>query len=105
MLGDILNVLVQKAQQPYGYHHGKQTLAGFKQGNSAQTKMFRHQALLGIHWAQGRKTILYASGREGRAPLPGSSPILNVYLQLDAAPTCGIYRPLSNFRSRRSPTG
>jgi len=46
--------------------------------------------LLGIHWAQGRKTILYASCRGGRAPLPGSSPILYVYVQLDAAATSGI---------------
>ena len=49
MLGDILNVFVQQAQQPYGHDYGKQTLAGFKEGNSAQTKMFCDQVLLGIH--------------------------------------------------------
>jgi hypothetical protein len=60
MLGDILNVFVQQAQQPYGHDYGKQTLAGFKDGNAAQTKMFRYKVLLGIH-GRGQNFILYVS--------------------------------------------
>ena len=60
MLSDILNVFVQKAQQPYGHHHGKQALAGFKQGNSAQTKMLGNQDSSGYSWDEG-KTSFYMS--------------------------------------------
>src|ERR1700704_247886 len=63
MVSHILNVFVQEAQQPHSHNQGKKAFARFKQGNSAQTKMLCDQAFLGIHWDQGRKTILYASFR------------------------------------------
>jgi hypothetical protein len=53
MLGNILQVFMQKAQQPYTQHDGKQPLAGFKYGNATQTKMFHDQIFFAIHWAWG----------------------------------------------------
>jgi hypothetical protein len=52
MLRHIVDVFVQKTYQPYRHHHGKQALARFQQGNSAQTKMFCEQAFLGVHSIQ-----------------------------------------------------
>src|ERR1700681_2925725 len=54
MLGDILYVLVQEAQQPYTHHDGKQPLAGFKDGNATQAKMFRDKIFAGMHRPEGQ---------------------------------------------------
>ena len=60
MLGDILNVFVQKAQQPYGHHYGKQALPASNRAIPRKPKCLAKR-FFWVFMGRGQNFILYVS--------------------------------------------